>query len=40
MSRAANLGVYWGWILATGLAKPSDLRFWLPELDLNQQPCD
>jgi hypothetical protein len=29
-----------GWILATDLRKPSGLRFWLPELDLNQQPCD
>ena len=40
MSRAVNLGVFWGWILIAGLAKPLHLRFWLPELDLNQQPCD
>jgi hypothetical protein len=40
MSRAVNLGVFWGWILATELMKAPDLRFWLPELDLNQQPCD
>jgi hypothetical protein len=26
--------------LAIDLAKPPDLQFWLPELDLNQQPCD
>jgi hypothetical protein len=40
MSRTVNLGVFWGWILTTNLVKPSDLVFWLPELDLNQQPCD
>jgi hypothetical protein len=40
MSRTVNLGVFWGWILVTGLTKPLYLRFWLPELDLNQQPCD
>jgi hypothetical protein len=40
MSRAVNLGVFWGWILATTLTKPLDLGLLLPELDLNQQPCD
>ncbi len=40
MSRAGNLGVFWGWILITDLAKLLYLRCWLPELDLNQQPCD
>ncbi len=40
MSRAVNLGVFWGWILETELMKTLNLRFWLPELDLNQQPCD
>jgi hypothetical protein len=40
MSRAVKLGVFWGWILTTGLAKPPDLRFWLPEMDSNHQPCD
>jgi hypothetical protein len=40
MSRAVNLGVFWGWILATELMQEPDLRFWLPELDSNQQPCD
>jgi hypothetical protein len=33
-------GGFLGWILTTKLVKPLDLRFWLPELDLNQQPCD
>jgi hypothetical protein len=40
VSRALNLGVFWGWIVAINLAKPPYLQFWLPELDLNQQPCD
>jgi hypothetical protein len=40
MSRATNLGGFWGWILATELKEPPDLGYWLPELDLNQQPCD
>jgi hypothetical protein len=40
VSRALNLGVLWGWILTIELVKLSDLWFWLPELDLNQQPCD
>ncbi len=40
MSRAVNLGVSWGWNLETELMKPLNLRFWLPELDSNQQPCD
>ena len=40
MSRAVNLGVFWGWILATELMKSLDLVFLLPELDSNQQPCD
>jgi hypothetical protein len=40
MSRAVNLGVFWGWILETNPTKPFDLGFWLPELDSNQQPCD
>ncbi len=30
MSRAVNLGVFWGWILTTELAKPLDLRFGSP----------
>ena len=40
MSPPLNLGVLWGWILATTLEKALDLGLLLPELDLNQQPCD
>lgn len=39
MSRAVNLGVFWVWILETELRKPLNLRFWLPELDLNHNPA-
>jgi hypothetical protein len=40
MSLAVNLGVFWGWILTTGLVKPLYLRELWAAWGSNPEPTD